>query len=84
MTQKHRDDAAPYTSVTTYSYDDKGNVLSSTMNSGTNMAIKTTSTYDEYGNALSSVITGSGVKTITKYNDYDPSGRFVIKSYGQF
>ena len=81
MTQKHRDDAAPYTSVTTYSYDDKGNVRSSTVNSGTNMAIKTTSTYDVYGNALSSVITGSGVKTITKYNDYDPSGRFVIKSY---
>ena len=81
MTQKHRDDAAPYTSVTTYGYDDKGNVLSSTVNSGTNMALKTTSTYDVYGNVLSSVITGSGVKTITKYNDYDPSGRFVIKSY---
>ena len=81
MTQKHCDDAAPYTSVTTYSYDDKGNVLSSTVNSGTNMALKTTSTYDVYGNVLSSVITGSGVKTITKYNDYDPSGRFVIKSY---
>lgn len=81
MTQKHRDDAAPYTSVTTYSYDDKGNVRSSTVNSGTNMAIKTTLTYDVYGNALSSVITGSGIKTITKYNDYDPSGRFVIKSY---
>ena len=80
MTQKHRDDAAPYTSVTTYGYDDKGNVLSSTVNSGTNMALKTTSTYDVYGNVLSSVITGSGVKTITKYNDYDPSGRFVIKS----
>ena len=81
MTQKHPDDAAPYTSVTTYGYDDKGNVLSSTVNSGTNMALKTTSTYDVYGNVLSSVITGSGVKTITKYNDYDPSGRFVIKSY---
>ena len=62
MTQKHRDDAAPYTSVTTYGYDDKGNVLSSTVNSGTNMALKTTSTYDVYGNVLSSVITGSGEK----------------------
>jgi len=81
MSQKHADDPAPYTTVTTYSYDDKGNVLSSTVNSATNMALKTTSTYDAYGNVLSSVITGSGVKTITKYNDYDASGRFVIKSY---
>ena len=81
MSQKHADDPAPYTTVTTYSYDDKGNVLSSIVNSGTNMALKTTSTYDVYGNILSSVTTGSGVKTITKYNDYDPSGRFVIKSY---
>lgn len=81
MSQKHADDPAPYTTVTTYNYDDKGNVLSSTVNSGTNMALTTTSTYDAYGNALSSVTTGSGVKTITKYNDYDASGRFVIKSY---
>ncbi|MDD3387263.1 MAG: FG-GAP-like repeat-containing protein, partial [Prevotella sp.] len=81
MSQKHANDPAPYTTVTTYGYDDKGNVLSSTVNSGTNMALKTTSTYDVYGNTLSSVTTGSGVKTITKYNDYDPSGRFVIKSY---
>ena len=81
MTQKHADDPAPYTTVTTYRYDGKGNVISSTVNSGTNMALTTTSTYDAYGNALSSVTTGSGVKTITKYNDYDASGRFVIKSY---
>ena len=81
MSQKHADAPAPHTTVTTYSYDDKGNVLSSTVNSGTNMALKTTSTYDVYGNILSSVTTGSGVKTITKYNDYDASGRFVIKSY---
>ena len=81
MTQKHADDPAPYTTVTTYRYDGKGNVISSTVNSGTNMALTTMSTYDAYGNALSSVTTGSGVKTITKYNDYDASGRFVIKSY---
>ena len=81
MSQKHADAPAPYTTVTTYSYDDKGNVLSSTVNSTTNMALKTTSTYDVYGNVLSSVTTGSGVKTITKYNDYDASGRFVFKSY---
>ena len=81
MSQKHADDPAPHTTVITYSYDDKGNELSSTVNSGTNMALKTTSTYDVYGNILSSVTTGNGVKTITKYNDYDASGRFVVKSY---
>ena len=81
MTQKHADDATPYTTVTTYSYDDKGNVLSSTVNSGTSMALKTTSTYDAYGNVLSSVTTGNGVKVMTRFNDYDPSGCFVIKSY---
>lgn len=81
MSQKHADDPASYTSVTTYSYDDKGNVLSSTVNSGNSMALTTTSTYDVYGNVLSSVATGSGVKAITKYNDYDASGRFVTKSY---
>ena len=81
MTQKHADDATPYTTVTTYSYDDKGNVLFSTVNSGTSMALKTTSTFDAYGNVLSSVTTGNGVKAITRFNDYDPSGRFVIKSY---
>lgn len=45
------------------------------------MALKTTSTYDVYGNVLSSVITGNGVKPITKFNDYDLSGRFVVKSF---
>ena len=81
MSQKHADDPTPYTSVTTYGYDDRGNVLYSTVNSGASMALKTTSTYDVYGNVLSSVITGNGVKPITKFNDYDLSGRFVVKSF---
>ena len=81
MSQKHKDDSAPFTTITTYSYDDKGNVLTSTVNSGTEKALKTTSTYDVYGNLLSSVSTGQGVKSIMKHNDYDASGRFVIKSY---
>lgn len=81
MSQKHADDSTPYTTVTTYGYDDRGNVLSTTVNSGTSMALKTTSTYDVYGNVLSSVTTGSGVKAVTKFQDYDTSGRFVTKSY---
>ena len=81
MTQKHKDDSSPFTTVTTYGYDSKGNILTTTTNSGTGLALKTTSTYDVYGNVLSSVSTGNGVKAVTKYNDYDPSGRFVVKSY---
>ncbi len=81
MTQKHKDDSTPYTSVTTYSYDNKGNVLSTTINSGTPLALRTESTYDSYGNILSSLSTGFGVKPITTYNEYDVTGRFVIKTY---
>ena len=81
MSQKHADDPVIHTVVTTYSYDDKGNVKTSTENSGTNMELKTTLTYDEYGNVRSSVTSGSGVKAIMKYYDYDSSGRFVKKSY---
>ena len=80
MSQKHSDSDSPYTSVTVYSYDDRGNVLSSTVNYGTDMALTTTLTYDVYGNVLTSVATGSGVKAVAKRNDYDASGRFVVRS----
>ncbi len=81
MSQKHSDDATVFTTTTTYTYDDKGNVLTSIQNSGTPLAYQTTSTYDVYGNILSSVSTGSGIKPITKYIDYDPSGLLVVKKY---
>ncbi|MBR5988819.1 MAG: VCBS repeat-containing protein [Prevotella sp.] len=81
MTQKHKDDSSPYSTETRYTYDDKGNVLTTTVNYGAALALKTTATYDVYGNCLSSVSTGSGVKNITQYNNYDSSGRFVVKSY---
>ena len=81
MTQKHKDDSSPDSTETRYTYDDKGNVLTTTVNYGTALALKTTATYDVYGNCLSSVSTGSGVKNITQYNNYDSSGRFVVKSY---
>lgn len=81
MTQKHEHDPSPYTTETRYTYDDKGNVLTTTANYGTPLALKTTATYDIYGNRLSSCSVGKGVKTITKYNDYDPTGRYVVKSY---
>lgn len=81
MTQKHEHDPSAYTNETRYTYDDKGNILATTVNYGTPLALKTTATYDIFGNRLSSCSVGKGVKTITKYNDYDPTGRFVVKSY---
>lgn len=81
MTQKHKDDSSPYSTETRYSYDDKGNVLSTIVNYGTPLALNTTATYDVYGNRLLSFSTGSGVKTVMAYNNYDSTGRFVVKSY---
>lgn len=86
MSQKHKDDFAPFRTTTTYKYDEKGNILVSVVNapsisSSSPLALTTVSTYDVYGNILSSVSMGDGVKNITKYNDYDASGRFVIRNY---
>ena len=80
FTQKHKDDSSPYITTTAYEYDDKGNPVSITTNSGTPLALKTVSTYDSYGNVLSTVSTGKGVKPITQIFKYDKSGRFVINS----
>ena len=81
MTQKHADDTAPFSAITTYTYDERGNILTTVGNSGTSMELTTTATYDAYGNTLSSVTTGTGVKPITTYSEYDTSGRFVTKTY---
>jgi len=81
MTQKHLDDPDSYSTETHYSYDDKGNILTTVVNYGTPLALTTTATYDTFGNCLSSVSSGKDVKSITRYNEYDSSGRFVVKSY---
>lgn len=81
MTQKHSDDPDPYVSETRYSYDEKGNVLTNTVNYGTTLALTSTAAYDTYGNCLSSVLSGKDVKSVTSFNEYDASGRFVVKSY---
>lgn len=80
-TQKHADSAVPFTDVTEYVYDDRGNVTTKTEHSGTDMQLVTSATYDAYGNILSSRQTGRGVVTVTKHNEYDASGRFVTKTY---
>ena len=80
LTQKHADNAAPHTSVTTYQYDDRGDAIAITVNSGTDLALTTTNTHDAYGNTLTSVTTGRGVKPVTHRHEYDPTGRFVIRA----
>ena len=80
-TQKYKDDPSTYTTTTTYTYDDKGNTLSTTKNSGTGLALTTTTTYNERGNVLTTVATGEGVQPITEHYEYDPTGHYVVKSY---
>ena len=80
-TQKHKDSDVPFVCTTEYTYDERGNVLTKTENSGTDMALTTSATYDVYGNVLSSQSSGQGVISVTKHNDYDESGRFVTKTY---
>ena len=79
-TQQHSDDEEPYSSETTYTYTAKGDVASTTINSGTPMALKTEYTYDIYGNVTSSVSSGQGVKAVKTLNTYDATRRFVTKT----
>lgn len=81
LTQQHPDDEDVYESVTKYTYDSKGNVLTEVIHSGTELALTKTNTYDIYGNILSSVNSGKDVIPITVYNVYDTSGRFISKKY---
>lgn len=81
MRQKHKDDVSKYSTVTRYFYNAQGNVTTKTENFATSKPLNTRSTYDVYGNCLTSVTTGKGVTSIKKCNEYDSSGRFVVKSY---
>ena len=83
MTQKHCDDVIPFTDVTTYQYDSQGNILREVVHAGTPLALETQNTFDTYGNVLSSMQKGKGIVPITAYKEYDPTGRFVVKTYTQ-
>ena len=83
MTQKHSDDVMPFTDVTTYQYDSQGNILREVVHTGTPLALETQNTFDTYGNVLSSMQKGKGIVPITTYKEYDPTGRFVVKTYTQ-
>ncbi|MDE6270622.1 MAG: hypothetical protein K2M12_07205, partial [Muribaculaceae bacterium] len=79
--QKHADDTSTYTNEVHYSYDDYGNTTTVTENYGTAMALTARMSYDRYGNCISALSLGKDVKSVTQLNEYDPTGRFVVKSY---
>lgn len=79
--QKHTDDTSLHSTITRYYYDNKGNVTTTKRYYTTSQLLTTASTYDVYGNCLTSKTIGKDVKSIKEYNEYDPSGRFVVKSY---
>lgn len=81
MTQKHEHDPNPYSNRVQYQYNEKGDILQSIDRTGTDMALTTVSTYDDYGNCLSTERKGKSVICIKEYNDYDPTGRYVVKTY---
>ena len=68
-----------YETETTYVYNSRGLVDSTTVYAGTDMAVTTTYTYDEYGNRESETISAKDVPSIHKVWEYDPSHRFVSK-----
>lgn len=80
--QKHKDDSEASSSTTTYTYNDKGEIIKVVANDGSTLPLTVNTTYDVYGNVLTSTQTGKGVAANTEMNEYDTSGRFVIKTYG--
>lgn len=79
--QKHKDDSEVNSSTTTYTYNDKGEVIKAVANDGSTLPLTVNTTYDVYGNVLTSTQTGKGIVANTETNVYDASGRFVIKAY---
>ena len=79
--QKHKDDSEVYSSTTTYTYNDKGEVTQVVANDGSTLPLTVNTTYDDYGNILTSTQTGKDIVANTETNVYDASGRFVVKAY---
>lgn len=80
--QKHTDDASTFTQKTAYTYNTaKGYRTQAVENQGSSLPLTTDYTYDTFGNVLTSKATGSGITPVTNYYNYDPTKRFVIKTY---
>lgn len=78
--RKHPNDTQYYTTTDTITYNNKGLKVSETNLYGTSAETTSSYTYDYYGNIKSISTSGTGVETITKQYNYDPSNRFVTQS----
>ncbi|MDR1716436.1 MAG: VCBS repeat-containing protein, partial [Prevotella sp.] len=80
--QKHADDASTFTKKTAITYNTaKGYRTQVIENQGSSLPLTTDYTYDTFGNVLTSKATGSGITPVTSYYNYDPTKRFVVKTY---
>ena len=80
--QKNAESSSSFSNVTRYGYDKFGNILSETPFSNTKTGVQTTCrTYDRWGNVTSETFRGNDESTGYKYYEYDPTGRFLVKTY---
>lgn len=87
---KHPDDDEYFIDSKDYEYDEKGNVVA-VVTGGSSMYLglqyidglyhRTDYTYDRWGNVTSETFHGNDESTGHKYYEYDPSGRFIVKTY---
>ena len=75
VTQKHEDDAQPYSAKTTYTYNDQGLPLTVTTLSGTDKAATTTYTYTAGGHVESQISSWHGMSDTFSKNYLYSGGR---------
>lgn len=82
-TQQHPDDAQPFSTTQTVTYDAATGLPTQVVGNAHNSSLKLTTayTYDHYGNVTGKTVSGTGLNTVTEKYDYDASGRFVVKRY---
>ena len=80
--QKHSDDASAHINKTAITYDvNKGYQTKIIKNYEAALALTIDYTYDLFGNILTSKESGLGILPMTHITTYDPTGRFITKSY---
>ena len=79
--QKHADDSKEIALTTTCSYNKYGEATEKIEASNTPLALHHVYEFDDYGNVVSTQDVGSGIIPVTYYNEYDKSGRFVVKTH---
>ncbi len=81
-TTQNRTGNADYTRATSFQYNDaKGWVTQSIQDPGTTNAVTTGMTYNGYGNLVQKTVSAAGLPTVTDNYDFDPSQRFISKTY---